>query len=39
MCNDIWYCWVCDESYSDGYHDESKHEKCLENIKKNNQQV
>ena len=30
----LWYCWVCDETYSDGFHDQDKHNKCLENMRK-----
>lgn len=29
------YCWVCDETYFDGYHDIEKHKKCLDNMRKN----
>ena len=29
------YCWICDETYFDDYHDEDKHKKYLNNIRKN----
>ena len=32
MADDLQYCWVCDETYNNEYHDEKRHKLCLKNM-------